>query len=170
MPNITAINKIEIGFLNNFFGKIGFLNENFCFKNKKKILFILETDDFNFKNIFDIIIYQGVHLDKLFFKSDLILPATAIFEYNSLFLNFFNEYYSSNFLLNNKKNNMCITPFLFFNSFLSFFYNYIFSKLNFNVVNKNINFRSYLKIFLIKNIIKNILGLSFFFLPKNIYR
>ena len=66
--------------------------ENFTFfeklKNKEfKLIYLLGSDNFDFKKNDEFIVYQGSHGDRGAEIADLILPSPAFTEQNGLFLN-----------------------------------------------------------------------------------
>ena len=62
------MNKQELGLLKNFYGKLGFLNSyKSLSKSKKNILILIESGEIEFKNIFNLIIFQGLNMDSFFF-------------------------------------------------------------------------------------------------------
>ena len=89
--NILIQNASTVGALD-----LGFYNisneENFTFfeklKNKEfKLIYLLGSDNFDFKKNDEFIVYQGSHGDRGAEIADLILPSPAFTEQNGLFLN-----------------------------------------------------------------------------------
>ena len=68
LPYLSSMNKQELGLLKNFYGKLGFLNSyKSLSKSKKNILILIESGEIEFKNIFNLIIFQGLNMDFFFF-------------------------------------------------------------------------------------------------------
>lgn len=154
LPNLSSKNKEELGFLSNFIGKLGFINSFLNKKEKEKILFIFDSNEILFENIYNVIIYYGIHMDICFFKADIILPAEAIMESKGFFFNFFGKLKISEVLKKKIKEQRRSIKF-FINSFFNFFFTFIFAKFGYNL---NIEFFNYNK-FIMKNLIIKTLGL-----------
>jgi len=86
VQNASTVGAIDLGFYN--IDK----NSNFIFfdklKNKEfKLLYLVGSDNLDFKKSDEFIIYQGSHGDKNASIADVILPAAAYTEQNGLFEN-----------------------------------------------------------------------------------
>ena len=86
-PSASRVGALEVGF---FPKKIKNLNNQVSFKNSRKLIILIENDDFDTENINkddSFIIYIGHHGDKIANKANLILPCTAYTEKVGLYLN-----------------------------------------------------------------------------------
>lgn len=129
IPYLSSSSKKEIGYLSNFFGKLGFLNRAII-NREKKILFIIDSNEVSFENIFDFIIYQGVHMDLNFFKGNLVMPITGIFESTFFFFDFFGDFQKIEYInIENFEKKRSSHLILF--SFNIFFFNFFFYKFGF---------------------------------------
>lgn len=152
IPYLSSSNKRELGYLSNFFGKLGFFNKLSLKNSSKKILFILDSNEIFFENIFDLVIYQGIHKDYNFFKGDIVMPLASIFESTFFFFDFFGNLKKIDLIdqeLVEKRRASNIT----YISFNNFFFNFLFSKFGF-FFKKNIKFENlftfYFKFFFLK--------------------
>ena len=86
IQNASTVGALDLGFYSISNG------ENFTFfeklKNKEfKLIYLLGSDNFDFKKNDEFIVYQGSHGDRGAEIADLILPSPAFTEQNGLFLN-----------------------------------------------------------------------------------
>ena len=86
IQNASTVGALDLGFYTISNG------ENFTFfeklKNKEfKLIYLLGSDNFDFKKNDEFIVYQGSHGDRGAEIADLILPSPAFTEQNGLFLN-----------------------------------------------------------------------------------